>query len=109
MTFTCSSTKRLGALALLWLVLPMAGALPAAAEEDNQTSTEISLVLVQEGDQLRGFSFSMARGTHVETAAALTDNGVATGAIASVNPVSKHEHEGGFDLFTSPVGTATGP
>lgn len=79
--------------------------LPVLAQADEM---EIELMLVVEGDELRGFSYSAASGPHVATVGITTDTGVATGAIASRDPVHVWDQEGaGFDLYSSPVGQAT--
>lgn len=94
---------RLTCLALVSALL----ALPASANGTDPAPDplELRLNLMVDGDRLVGFSYSAASGPNVATAGVSTPSGVATGAIASVNPVTTHEDEGeGFHLFSSQVG-----
>lgn len=76
--------------------------LPMLAQAEEM---EIELMLIVEGDELRGISYSAASGPHVATVGITTDTGVATGAIASHDKVDTSHQEGaGFDLYASTVG-----
>ncbi|ROU03900.1 hypothetical protein [Histidinibacterium lentulum] len=86
--------------------LTLSAALTALAASAETPKMEIQLSLVVDGDQVVGMSYSTASGPFVATAELATPAGVATGAIASVDPVTSIETEGvGFGLFSSPVGT----
>ncbi|MFD1910832.1 hypothetical protein [Halodurantibacterium flavum] len=93
--------RYLPAVLALAVLMPVA---PAFANGDDGPVTRVRLVVIQEGEETRGFSMSMGTGTYVETAALVTPMGIATGVIASDRPVGAHEWPEGFDLFTSPVG-----
>jgi len=91
------------ALAVLATALTLALAPHTAIAEDNDNA-RVELMLIQENGQTRALSVSVAHGPYVETAGLLTENGVSTGAIASLSPVGKTEAGGGYQLFTSTVG-----
>ncbi|QQA43907.1 hypothetical protein [Pelagovum pacificum] len=87
------------------VVALFAAATPALADDPGQLKLE--LIIVNDGEELRGFAYSSASGPNVETAGLVADGLVATGAIASVGPVESIETETGFDLYSSQVGTTT--
>ncbi|MCZ4260860.1 hypothetical protein O4G76_08395 [Limimaricola sp. G21655-S1] len=78
---------------------------PVATWAQEADPTRVEMVLVQESGQTTAMSVSVAQGPYMETASFRSATAIATGAIASLEPVEKFERpEEGFDLFTSRVG-----
>lgn len=104
---TSGKARTCGAGLFLVAAVGMTGAVKADDSPPNQTG--VSLVIMRDGTEMTAFSLSMGSGTYVATDSLVIDGvGVATGIIASVDPVGHTEREDGFD-FTSEVGTTLEP
>ena len=96
-------------LTLLAAGLALQAGLARAQETPTEPSTDVELVLIQEGDRTKAFSLSIGQGAYVETQAFVSPEAIATGVMASVNPIETNERKDGFDFYTSSVATTLEP
>lgn len=75
------------------------------AQEAEPTTSRVELMLVQEDSQLKAFSLSTGSGAYVETQSLASDTAIATGVIASTDPVASTQADNEFVFYTSDVGT----